>query len=391
MLVFRFRAGFIALAGCGLLLVVLTTLALVWNKSRVGRILNTAAAKQVEGETTFRDITVVRRELENIFKFRVQALVAGDTGGLEEFYDTSETTGRWALNHEIGRSRYVREWMVKRGQEWVGNLLHLNIVDAGFKDEQHAWASVSHHLILQYRPRNVSQAPAGQMGLRTIHWVELVKKDDRWLIQKDWYWDPFENDTLTPDIAPHPMERAEIAHPPDPVPQDRSRGQYNREAAVHYAERYSGVRMGPGDGRYNPAYKDFTYEGGDCANFVSQVLTDKKAGGLPTDWNWFYSRGEGTAAWVQAEALVYHLIDAGLATLIKRGDLQEVWEAVDLLEPGDVIGYEEDGEIVHVSVVVGRNPQGYVVVNSHTADRYHVPWDMGWEGRHRYWLLHIIF
>ncbi|MBE3581890.1 MAG: amidase domain-containing protein [Thermoanaerobacteraceae bacterium] len=390
MLVFRIRAGRVALVGCGLFLFVLAILFLAASKSRVGRILTTAAERVEEGET-LRDITAVRRELEEIFKFRVQALVEGDTGGLEKFYDTSETTGRWALNHEIGRSRYVQGWLGKRDLEVAGKLLHLNIVDAGFKDDQHAWASVAQHLILQYRPRNTGQAVVSEMGLRTIHWVELVEKNNRWLIQKDWYWDPFENESLTPDIAPRPAGGAETARPPDPVTPDSSRGQYNREAAVRYAERYSGVRMGPGDGRYNPAYKDFTYEGGDCANFVSQVLTDKKAGGLPTDWNWFYSRGEGTAAWVQAEALVHHLTGAGLAALVGRGDLEEVWEAVDLLQPGDVIGYEEDGEIVHVSVVVGRNAHGYVMVNSHTADRYHVPWDMGWEREHRYWLLHITY
>lgn len=141
----------------------------------------------------------------------------------------------------------------------------------------------------------------------------------------------------------------------------------------------------------NSAYKDFTYEGGDCANFASQVLTDKKAGGIPTDWNWCYSQGKGTRAWVQAEALVHHLIYSGLAALVKRGSFQEVFEAINLLEPGDIIGYEEKGEIVHVSIVVGRDAGGYMVVNSHTADRYHVPWDMGWDRRNLYWLLHITY
>ncbi|KUK12470.1 MAG: hypothetical protein XD51_0591 [Moorella sp. 60_41] len=388
-MVFRFRAVRAALVGGGVFLFLLALLFWAGGKSRAGGILS-AAAEQPEGGKNFRDLTAVRRELEEIFKYRVEALVTGDTGGLEKFYDTSETTGRWALDHEIGRSRYIRDWLAKRDLEVVGKLLHLNIVDAGFQGEGHAWASVAQHLILQYRPRGAGKAAVSEMGLRTIHWVELVEKDNRWLIQKDWYWDPFENDSLNPDIVPRPAGDAGAQQPRDAaVPEGR--GQYNREAAVRYAERYSGVRMGPGDGRYNPAYKDFTYEGGDCANFVSQVLTDKKAGGLPTDWNWFYSRGEGTAAWVQAEALVHHLTGAGLAALVGRGDLEEVWEAVDLLQPGDVIGYEEDGEIVHVSVVVGRNAQGYVVVNSHTADRYHVPWDMGWEREHRYWLLHITY
>ncbi|MGB9662004.1 MAG: amidase domain-containing protein [Moorellaceae bacterium] len=325
-------------------------------------------------------------EVENIFNLRVQALISGDTTALANYYDNTETTGRWALNHEIGRTKYLHEWLGKRNLELMGSELQVRIVDAGLRTDTQAWASVSQHLILRYRKRSLPPSQVSQMGLRTIHWVELIHKDNKWLIQKDWYWDPLEADDLVPDIAALPPESLS----PTALGAER-KGKYNREAAVLYADRYSGVRLGSGDGRYNPAYKDFTYEGGDCANFASQVLTDKQAGGIPTDGAWFYSQGKGTKAWVQAEALVYHLIYSGLAVLIKRGNFQEVSGVINYLDRGDIIGYEEKGEIVHVSIVVGKDAGGYVVVDSHTADRYHVPWDMGWEKKHLYWLLHITY
>ncbi|MCG0277764.1 MAG: amidase domain-containing protein [Thermanaeromonas sp.] len=328
-----------------------------------------------------------KKEIEKIFHLRLQALLSGDTRNLENYYDVSRTTGRWALNHEIGRTKYLQEWLGKRGIEIVESKLDLRIVEASLQKERGS-ASVAQHLILTYRPKGSSRDKESQMGFRTLHWVELTFKEGRWVMEKDWYWDPLEADDLEPDIEPTPSAAGEGLSSKSLPP---GGGRYNRERAVWYARRYSGVRMGLGDGRYNPDYKDFTYEGGDCTNFASQVLTDKKAGGIPTDWNWFYSRGQATAAWVQAEALVHHLLYNGLAVLVKKGNLEEVWESVKLLEPGDIIGYEEKGEIAHISIVVGKDASGYTIVNSHTADRYHVPWDMGWDRYTTYWLLHITY
>lgn len=328
-----------------------------------------------------------KREIEEIFRFRLQALLSGDTSNLQNYYDVSQITGQWALNHEIGRTKYLQEWLGKRGLEIVESKLDLRIVEASPRKELGS-ASIAQHLILTYRPRGSGQGKEGQMGFRTLHWVELIFKDGRWLIQKDWYWDPLEADDLEPEIEAIPSVAGRNSGPESWV---NGEGRYNRKGAVWYAERYSGVRMGIGDGRYNPNYKDFTWEGGDCANFASQVLTDKKAGGIPRDWNWFYSRGQATTAWVQAAALVQHLLYSGLAMVVKKGDLKEVWESVKFLEPGDIIGYEEKGEIVHVSIVTGKDANGYTIVNSHTADRYHVPWDLGWDKYTSYWLLRITY
>lgn len=82
-----------------------------------------------------------------------------------------------------------------------------------------------------------------------------------------------------------------------------------------------------------------------------------------------------------------------------RGDFDEVTKAspaypqgaVNALHEGDIIAYEEGGAISHVSVVVGRDSAGYILVNSHTADRARVPWDMGWDKQTIYWLLQIVY
>lgn len=326
--------------------------------------------------------------LREIYCARAMGLLNGKYEGLEAYYETETSSGLYALNHELGRIKYFRDWVRQRQVDLTGIKLDLAIVDAGVEGEK-AWASVSQHLIFSYRHQGEPESIVNQFGVRTIHWVDLERKNDEWAITLEWYWDPFEIHSLEPEVAPG---TARCALPlPLPPP-----GKYNRKAAVAYADRYSGVRHGPGDGRYNNKdYRDYTGLGGDCANFASQVLSDKQAGAIPQDWIW----SEGSQAWLQAEAMVYYLLDGGLAIKVMRGSFQEVTEAskeypqgaVNVLHPGDIIGYEEKGQIRHVSVVVGRDSAGYVLVDSHTADRYHMPWDMGWDKGTIYWLLQVVY
>ena len=54
-------------------------------------------------------------------------------------------------------------------------------------------------------------------------------------------------------------------------------GRYVQASRPGYAVKYAGVPVIEGSGKYNPDYKVYTFVGGDCANFASQVL---QAGGL---------------------------------------------------------------------------------------------------------------
>ena len=54
-----------------------------------------------------------------------------------------------------------------------------------------------------------------------------------------------------------------------------------------------------------------------------------------------------------------------------------------------MIGYGMGGEIEHVAIVVGWDSNGYPLVNSHTVDRYHCPWDMGYDKKTIYYLFHV--
>ncbi|MGE5542572.1 MAG: amidase domain-containing protein [Bacillota bacterium] len=327
------------------------------------------------------DVKDLGDHLRDLFATRTRCLLAGDAGGLGGLYDTSVYSGEWALEHEAGRVNYFAEWLRKRDIEIVSVDTSLSLVDAGLKGDS-AWASACYNMILGYR-HSRSEAVC-HLGVRTVHWIEVARKAGGWVIRKDWFWDPF-GDGLFPGVpvtGHSPTSNRSLTV--------MSQGRYNREAAVRYADRYCGVRTPVSDGRYNPGYRDFSAAGGDCANFASQVLSDKSAGGIPVDGAWFYASGKGTEAWLRADAFAYHIVGSGRGVVIKKGKYHAVVSATSELQPGDIIAYERKGTIEHVSIVTGRDACGYVLVNSHTADRYHVPWDLGLGENDTVWLIHIV-
>lgn len=161
-----------------------------------------------------------------------------------------------------------------------------------------------------------------------------------------------------------------LPYPPSPVaglllrlPQER-RG-YDRTKAVEYAHRYWNS--------YNPQFIHFDV---DCTNYVSQCLW---AGGAPMTyrpsrsegwWYRFLSPPQWSFSWSVAHALRWYLGTS------KGGLKGEEVEKASLLEPGDVICYdfEGDGRFNHTTIVVAKDENGEPLVNAHTTN-----------SRNRYW------
>jgi len=345
--------------------------------------------------------TALLDELAELFDTRTHWLLDADVQTCSSFYDCTSTTGEWALEQEKRRISRVHGWATSRGARLTGAEGHVRVVDAGVSGNR-GWASVCYNLILTYA---YAHGPAPQrMGVRTIHWLEMVRRGERWLIRRDWYWDPFgsgrpaatmagEGDQVLAADWGQPVA-AGVGQPgttagpgPDSGAQKEA---YNREAAVAYADRYCGVAVPGSTGRYNQRYRDFTFLGGDCTNFVSQVLADSQAGGLPTDPGWSYRNGNPTLAWVRADAFVRHMLQTGRVKCLHRGTAAEVGPSLDLLRPGDLIAVEEKGAIEHLMVFVARDDRGTPLVDSHSADRYHVPWDLGADPGTVFWLLGVV-
>lgn len=358
--------------------------------------------------------------LQSLFERRAEAVVKGDIGLLNSIYSTDASS---AIKHEKRRVRYVKAWAKKRGVRLTGRKVFLEIQYAETRGNL-AFVNVWSSMNISYIHTNpsTSATPSGSItragrtsghdqvsplvfGIRTRHKMVLVCDDKGWRIRKDDYTDPLGEDTLVPEVAPAAARPDVSLLALQPAVSHRQKGLgYDRDAAVAYANRYCGVKLSrDGSFGYNLRYKDYTDLGGDCTNFISQVLGDREAGKLPMNdtWNYNYSAGEaagGSKAWTQTEAFAEHLFSSGIAKCIARGDYYSVTGstrqfprgAINELRKGDLIAYEEKGDIQHFAVVVGRNPAGYVLVNTHTADRYKVPWDLGWDRKTVFWLIKVL-
>ena len=135
-------------------------------------------------------------------------------------------------------------------------------------------------------------------------------------------------------------------------------------------------------------YRNFNPEGGDCANFASQILHE--GGKFKKNGSWNYDKGSATGPWVNADKFTSYMIYSGRASVIAKGSYDKVYKESYKLLPGDFIAYEKKGDITHISTVTGVDSKGYTLVTCHNTDRNDVPWDLGWSDKKmKFWLVRV--
>jgi len=322
------------------------------------------------------DFPARRRE---IYERRAQRFLTGWEGPpLEEDFLLERKTARWALQHEEGKYRYVKAWAEARGVRFVHAQTKIWVKELK-RTEDRARFYVAQALELGYQ--YPGEEAVNRFGVGSRHIVELHRgADGRWLIGLEWYSDPLGDETEVPAELPRPRASGPQGAPHKPVA--ALARAYDRRSAVEYADTFCGLAAGCGnEHKYNPKFRNYMGEGGDCANFVSQAL--RYGGKLPMP---LFTRADG---------LIGHLRYSGRGDLVARGDFATVWRIAagkpegfrSFLRPGDVVGYEEKGKMTHVALITGFDSRGYPVANSHTADRYHVPFDLGWDRKTIYWFV----
>lgn len=132
---------------------------------------------------------------------------------------------------------------------------------------------------------------------------------------------------------------------------------YNRRAAVEYAERWALSR--------NPEYFSFSGIGGDCTNFASQCVY---AGGGVMNYTpvygWYYiSPDNRSASWTGVEYF-YNFMTQNTGAGPYADET-----AINAAEPGDVLQLgKEDGSFYHSLVVLTKTRNDiYIAANTNDA------------------------
>jgi hypothetical protein len=331
--------------------------------------------------------------LIHIFEQRANVMINQNVHELEAHYLTNQQVSRYAYRNEKNRVNYVNKWADKRAIRLVAAQSNIRIVRLKTKGDT-AIVSLDQSLKISYDYLN-KIVPIQSFGVGTRNFMTLKKINGKWKIYREWYLDPLDENPnkiaeTSDGLSPFIPNKAEV-----------SNGEkYNRLRAVSYANKYAGAAWGAGNNhRYNRKYSDYTGKGGDCTNFASQVIGDKEAGGLPMTYAWRYAKRDGaTQSWIRTDSFSEFILYNGYGELVSKGDFAHIVTptkkhphgAISHLQPGDLIGHIIEGnDIDHFSIVVGFDEYGYPLVNSHTADRYRAPFDLGWDRNTKYLLIHI--
>ena len=336
---------------------------------------------------------IIYDRINEIFSTRNSVFISKDLKLLREFYDSSQKYGKWSLDHEVRRVKYLNDWSKSRGITFTSITSEIFLRKA-YKTGKGVRAIVleSYKFDYKYDDEDIINT----FGVGINHTINFINKNDSLIIYNDWYTDCFE-DALKAysgninDIESKEIQKINLTKY-IPVHEVINTSRYKRADAVKYADKYCGGAFGNGNNyKYNSKYRNFNGIGGDCTNFASQVLGDKEGGNMRFDGTWFcrykkYGDSEGTMAWVNADSFRNYLLYSGKGKIIKKGTFKELVEstmefpngAVEKIIPGDLICYIKKNDTDHFAIVTAKDSHGYPLVNSHTTDRYHVPWDLGW-------------
>ncbi|NLU08181.1 MAG: amidase domain-containing protein [Clostridiales bacterium] len=329
----------------------------------------------------------VKNEIINstkqIFENRNRAILNGNLQFIEPYYDKSTKYGAWAYDHEEKKMKYLKNWEDKQGVKFVEILPDVvvkRIKDKGDKFSVNLICSTEYRYVYEDTPKLVNSCRIG-----TLHVLNMEKKNGKWIITKEWYKDPFADSLNLDNLKMDSVKRYILLQ----NRRDFSGIAERRKSSVEYADRYCGIASEKKYGyTYNKKYRNYNSQGGDCANFASQVLHE--GGKFKKNSAWNYDSSGATSSWLNADGFKNYMIYSGRASVVAHGSYEKVYRDSYKLLPGDFIAYEKKGDITHISMVTGADSRGYSLVSCHNTDRNRVPWDLGWSDKNiKFWLLNV--
>lgn len=334
-------------------------------------------------ESAFNSKEELVTNIEQMFRNRNQAIINKDLNLIKSLYDVNTKYGSWAYEYEQRKVKYIQNWGYKQGVNFIEIVPKILIKSEKKYENSYKvvlQSSTEYKYVYKTKPSEVNTSKIG-----SYHILELVNKDGRWVIRKEWYKDPFGDYLNLNNLKVDKITEYILSQ----NTRDFSTLNERRLMAVEYAEKYNGASNDKQyEFKYNKKYRNYNPQGGDCANFASQVLFEGGKFRKTSGWN--YDGSGATRSWVNAGGFTQYMLYSNRASLIAYGTYDKVLMSSYKLLPGDFIAYEDKGNITHVSIVTGADSKGYSLVSCHNTDRNRVPWDLGWSKRGiKFWLIRV--
>jgi Putative amidase domain len=337
-------------------------------------------AKEAEEAQLKEDFEIL---LEDLFSKRNATILSADYNNLKEFYDLNIKVSLWAYEYEVKKTEYIINWSEKQAVKFndISSIIKIRKV----REREPNLFGVTCNVATEYNYSYIDTPDVNNScRIGTNHYINLRKVGDKFIITKEWYTDPFADSldkkkVKSDEISQYILSRTN----PDYTPTERI------QKAIDYAHKYSGIAYDEEFlFKYNPGYKNHNPDGGDCANFASQILYE--GGEFKKNSLWNYRGKEGTKAWLNAQGFKNYMVGSGRASYLAKGSYQQIYKAAFNLRPGDIVAYEKKGRITHVSTVTGLDSKGYPLVTCHNTDRLLVPYDLGFSNDNiKFHLIHV--
>ena len=312
--------------------------------------------------------------LQNLFDYRNKAILEQNEEILKELYDTDKKTGLWAYEPEVEKMKYLKNWSSKQGVTF--NDIKTKVKIRKVKEKETDLYGIICNVATDYNYSYENEKDVKNIfRIGTEHYLNVKIKDNQYIITKEWYTDPFADSLNLENIKSDDIRSYILAQQKPDIQLTQE-----QQKAIDYAHRYCGVSTEEEyEFKFNREYKNFNPDGGDCANFASQIMYE--SGRFKKNSIWNYNNRDGTKAWVNAQGFKNYILNSGRGSLICKGSYEETYKESYNLRPGDFVAYEKGGRITHVSTVTGMDSKGYPLVTCHNTDRLLVPWDLGWSNK----------
>ncbi|WP_416044562.1 amidase domain-containing protein [Clostridium tyrobutyricum] len=338
---------------------------------------------KVKAEETYNK-DEIQSSIQKIFSDRNKAILDGNIKLVENIYDKNTKYGTWAYEYEEKKMKYIKNWAGKQSIKFID--ITPKVVVKKIREKGDNKLSVNLICSTQYRysyvdtPKDITVFRIG-----TSHILNIVKRNDKWIITKEWYKDPFADSLKINNLKVDSIKKFILSH----TAKDISNISDRRKRAIEYADRYCGLASEEKFGyTYNKKYRNYNSQGGDCANFASQILFE--GGRFRKNHTWSYDKKGATRSWLNADGFKDYMIYSGRASVVAHGSYEKVYKDSYELLPGDFVAYEKKGDIMHISTVTDLDSKGYALVTCHNTDRDKVPWDLGWNDKNiKFWIIRV--